>query len=226
MSSYLEFLKSPKDEIIIPFLDTLMRSAPDSIVLGSFILSLLTQSYCYMVLLLAFIEIIGIHTFIAKIASFLTGSAGVPLPSDCGFMIPSYTQISILKYAMTSDPFPSAPIFFISAVIAYFLGSTIDEVNEITDLAKTNSVLKARFPISVVLSILFLSAFSVYRIVKGCDNLLASMGSIILGIIVGGSLLMLNIQIFGRDSVNFTGLPLLVDRISTGQPLYVCTNQG
>lgn len=226
MSDYLDFLKSPKDEIIIPFLDTLMRSAPDSIVLGSFILSLLTQSYCYMVLLLTFVEIIGIHAVIAKIASFLTGGGGAPLPDSCGFMVPSYTQISILKNLMTSDSFPSASIFFISAVIAYFIGSTIDEVNEINDLAKTNAILKARFPISVVLSILFLAAFSVYRIVKGCDNLLSGMGSIILGIIVGGCLLMLNIQIFGRDAVNFTGLPLLVDRISTGQPLYVCTNQG
>jgi len=226
MSSYLEFLKSPNHEIILPFLDTLMRSAPDSIVLGSFILSLLTQSYCYMVLLLTFIQIAGLHGLIAKIASFLTGGAGTPLPSDCGFMVPSYTQISILKHGMVSDPFPSAPIFFISAVIAYFLGSTIDEVKEINDLAKTNAVLKARFPISVVLSILFLAAFSVYRIVKGCDNLLSGLGSIILGIVIGGCLLMLNIKIFGRDSVNFTGLPLLVDRISTGQPLYVCTNQG
>lgn len=226
MSDYLDFLKSPKDEIIIPFLDTLMRSAPDSIVLGSFILSLLTQSYCYMVLLLTFVEIIGIHTIIAKIATFITGGSGIPLPDGCGFMIPSYTQISILKHAMTSDSFPSASIFFISAVVAYFLGSTINQVNEINDLAKTNAILKARFPISVVLSILFLAAFSVYRIVKGCDNLLSAMGSIILGIVVGGCLLMLNIQIFGRDSVNFTGLPLLVDRISTGQPLYVCTNQG
>ena len=76
-----------------------------------------------------------------------------------------------------------------------------------------------------VLSILFLAAFSVYRIIKGCDNLLTGLASIILGIAVGGCLLMLNIKVFGRDSVNFTGLPLLVDRISTGQPLYVCTNQ-
>lgn len=222
MSDYLEFLKSPKDEIVVPFFDTLMRSAPDSIVLGTLLLALLTQSWAYAVLFLAFIQIIILHFLFSSLASLFTGGVGTALPDKCGFMLPSYSQISILKNLLYASPFPSAPTFFISAVVAYIVGSTMEQKAEINDLAKNNPILRSRFPISTVLSIVFITAFAIWRIMKGCDNLLASMGTIILGVLTGGGLLLVNRYAFGREAINFTGLPLLMDRIKNGQPLYVC----
>lgn len=225
-SVYLEFLKSPKNEIILPYIDTLMRSAPDSILLGTAFLALLTQSWSYTVLLLVFIEIFGIHYFLSTIASFITGSKGGPDNSACGFMIPSYSQISIIKNLLSSSSFPIAPTFFISCVIAYVFGTTINMTNEINDLAKNNYILKTRYPISVIASIVFLSAFLIWRIMRGCDSLFPSLGTVILGFLTGGILLTVNVYIFGREAINFTGLPLLMDRISTGAPLYVCAESS
>ena len=222
MSEYLKFLKSPKDEIIIPFFDTLMRSAPDSLILGTLMLSLLTQSYPYSVLLFAFIEIILSHYVLSSFISYISGAQGPDIPDRCGFQIPSYTQISILKSLLKASACPSAPTFFMASVVSYMLGSTMNMRDEIADLSKKNPILKSRFPISTVLGILFLCTYVVWRISNGCDTLMGGMGSIVLGMAVGGFFLMANSYIFGRESINFTGLPLLVSRISTGQPLYAC----
>jgi formate hydrogenlyase subunit 4 len=222
MSEYLKFLKSPNDEIILPFLDTIMRSAPDSILLGTAVLALLTQSWSYSVLLLFFIEIIGLHYVFGSAFTFISGSSGPSIPDKCGFMIPSYSQISILRKALHSAAFPIAPVFFMSSTIAYIAGSTMNMSNEINDLALSNPILRSRFPISITLSILFLTIFSLWRITNGCDSLLPSMGTIVLGFVTGGILLVANSSLFGRESINFTGLPLLADKISSGRPLYVC----
>jgi len=225
-SVYLEFLKSPKNEIILPYIDTLMRSTPDSILLGTSLIALLTQSWPYTVLLFVFIEIFGIHYFLSNAAMFISGSKGSPDNGACGFMIPSYSQISIIKNLISSSPFPIAPTFFVSSVISYILGTTMNLTNEINDLAKNNYILKTRYPISVIASVVFISAFVVWRIMRGCDSLFPSLGTVILGFLTGGMLLIANVYIFGREAINFTGLPLLLDRISTGAPLYVCAESS
>jgi hypothetical protein len=226
MSDYIKFLKSPQTEIILPFIDTLMRSAPDSIFLGTTLIALLTQSWAYTVLIITFFEIIGLHFFISSAASYMTGSQPLQGKDECGFMIPSYTQISLLKGMFSRSAFPVAPIFFMSSVVSYILGSTMNMVNEINDLAKTNAILRSRFPISAVLSIVFLTSFVVWRINKGCDSLMASMGTVVLGFVVGGILLFVNTGAFGREAINFTGLPLLQNRLSNGSPLYVCAESS
>ena len=222
MSEYLKFLKSPKDEIIVPFFDTLMRSAPDSLVLGTVLLSLMTQSYAYSILLFAFMEIIISHYVIASLISYISGGQGAYLPDKCGFQIPSYSQVSILKSLLRASQFPTAPTFFMSAVIAYIFGSTMNMRNEIADLAQKNPILNSRFPISVVLGVIFLCSFVVWRITNGCDTLMGGIGSVLLGMIVGGIFMVANSYAFGRESINFTGLPLLVSSLSTGKPIYAC----
>ena len=224
MSDYIKFLKSPQNEVILPFIDTLMRSAPDSIFLGTGLLALLTQSWAYTVLLITFFEIVGVHFFISSIANYLTGSPPLMGKDECGFMIPSYSQLSLLKHIFGRSAFPIAPVFFISSVIAYVLGSTMNMTNEINDLSKKNPILRSRFPISVILSILFLTSFVIWRILKSCDNLMGSIGTVLLGFVLGGSLLFLNSYAFGREAINFTGLPLLQNSLTNGLPIYVCAD--
>ena len=40
--------------------------------------------------------------------------------------------------------------------------------------------------------------------------------------IVGGLIVFQNNQLFGRDAINLTGIPLLKERARDGRPLYVC----
>jgi hypothetical protein len=42
------------------------------------------------------------------------------------------------------------------------------------------------------------------------------------GGIAGFLVYMVHVYLFGRDSINFLGVPLLADRAANGRPLYVC----
>ena len=223
MSSIIESLKAPKDEILVPFLDTMMRSAPDSLFMGTLLLAIVTQSYSLTIFMFAMAQIAGLQNIMGRFTSWTTGVTGGPSINNCSAIIPSWTKFSFLEFATVNSPFPSAPVFFISAVIAYFLGATINTRGEMDNLSKQFPEMKARFPISTILSVVFLVSFIVWRILSGCDTMLQSFGSVLFGFIIGTLLLLLNIQLFGREAINFAGLPLLVNRIKNGQPLYVCS---
>jgi hypothetical protein len=51
---------------------------------------------------------------------------------------------------------------------------------------------------------------------------MGGIGSILFGMVIGGILMVANTYIFGRESINFTGLPLLVSSLSTNKPIYAC----
>jgi hypothetical protein len=223
MSSIIESLKAPKDEILVPFLDMMMRSAPDSLFMGTLLLAIVTQSYSLTVFMFVMAQIAGIQNILGRFTTWTHGVTGGPTINTCSSQIPSWTKFSFLEFATVNAPFPSAPVFFISSVIAFLLGATINTRGEMDNLSKQFPEMKARFPISTILSIVFLVSFILWRILSGCDNLLQSFGSVLFGFITGTLLLLLNIQIFGREAINFAGLPLLVNRIKNGQPLYVCS---
>ena len=207
----------------MPFIDTVMRSAPDSIVIGSIILAIITQSFSLSVLSFAFLEITVFQNLIATFSKWTAVPSGKSVEDNCGFQIPSYTHISLLKHAMMKAPFPSAPIFFMAASMAYLLGAQINVRNEVNTLASDYPLIKAGFPISSVLSVIFIVSLLLWRVMKGCDEFLVGFGSIIFGFIAGTLILLLNTKIMGRDSINFGGLPLLIDKMQSGKNLYVCS---
>jgi len=223
MSDFKESLKAPITEVLAPFADMTLRSAPDSLFFGSAVLALVTQSYALSVFAFAMLQIAGVGFLTGKFSAWTSPVTGGPAVDNCGYQIPSWSKFSFLEWANVKAPFPSSPVYFVSAVIAYVLGSTIDQRREITHLARQFPEMKVRFPISPVLSILFLTSFILWRIVRQCDGVLVAFGSLLFGFVIGSLLLLLNIQLFGREAVNFAGLPLLVNRLGTNQPLYVCS---
>ena len=56
MSSYFETLKSLKNDILVPAGQDMIRSAPDSLFIGSALMALLTQNYPLGILTLAMVE--------------------------------------------------------------------------------------------------------------------------------------------------------------------------
>ena len=94
---------------------------------------------------------------------------------------------------------------------------------EINTLGRKYPEMLARFPVALSLSALFLFFFLTFRIMNGCDTLLSAFGTTIFGLLTGSVLVAINLGIFGREAINFTGLPLLVSRTSEGLPLYVCS---
>ncbi len=126
---------------------------------------------------------------------------------------------------MSEVEFPSGPVFLLAGVIMYCVSSTFNFQQELEELGKNESEWNARIPLSVTFSILLLLFYIIWRYMNGCDGMFTILGSVLLGAIVGFVVYILHVYLFGRDAINFLGIPLLADRAANGSPLYACAKQ-
>lgn len=225
MSSYLKALKYVGSDVLSPAFHDILRSAPDALFLGTSILGLLTQNFALGVFVLAMAEFGVTHRVLAGIIGSAQGNTRLPRPEICSAGIPSPYQISVIGKILGESSFPSGAVFFLSAVIAYTLSSTLNFEKELEELGKKDAEWKTRLPLSIIFSCLFIALVAIYRIYYSCDSVLVVLGSIVMGGLAGFLVYLLHVYLFGRDAVNFLGLPLLADRAANGKPLYVCAKQ-
>jgi hypothetical protein len=226
MSSYLKALKYVGSDVISPAFHDILRSAPDSLFLGTSILGLLTQNFALGVFVLAMAEFGIAHRVLAGIIGSAQGNAKSVKPEICSAGIPSPYQISAIGQVLGEFSFPSGAVFFLSAVISYTLSSTLNFEKELEELGKQEAEWKTRLPLSIVFSCLFIALVAIYRVYYSCDSVFVVLGSLVMGGLAGFLVYLLHVYLFGRDSVNFLGLPLLADRAANGKPLYVCAKQN
>ena len=218
MSSYFKLLKSVVNDALWPASNELFRSMPDSLFLGTAIFSGLTQNFPLGILVLAMLEISVIQRlFGGFLGSIQSNEADAP-SAKCLPGIPSPYQISIVSHILKQTAFPSGPIFFISAVLAYVISSTLNFRDELKELAEKEPEWNARIPLSIIFSVLLLFCFVIWRLTNGCDSVFSILGSVAFGLPVGGLLYLIHVYLFGRNAVNFLGVPLLAD----SNPTTVC----
>ncbi len=225
MSSYFAFLKSIPDDVLKPTFHDFMRSLPDTVFLGTALFALITQNFPLGILTVAMMEFSVIHRLLG---SFITAIGGgntadpTTLNIACSTGLPSPYMISVVGKVLHSTIFPSGPLFFISAVISYTLNSILNFKPELEELAKKQSEWNARIPMAITFSILLLASLTIWRVNNTCDSALVALGTILFGTGAGGLVYLVHNYLFGRDAINFLGLPLLQDRALGGKPLYVC----
>ena len=225
MSSYLKSLKYVGSNVLSPAFHDILRSAPDALFLGTSILGLLTQNFALGVLVLAMAEFGITHRVLAGIIGSAQGNTRIARPEICSTGIPSPYQISAVGKILGEYSFPSGAVFFLSAVISYTISSTLNFQEELEELGKQDAEWKTRLPLSLIFSCLFIALIAVYRVYYSCDSVFVVLGSICIGGLVGFIVYLMHVYLFGRDAVNFLGLPLLADRAANGKPLYVCAKQ-
>jgi len=221
MSSYFKLLKSLRTDIATPAFHDFMRSLPDSLMLGTGVFALVTQSFSMGILVLAIIELCIAHRFIGDIVQGVQGGNSQELTDTCTPGIPSPYQISFVGKILSQTIFPSGPVFLISGVIAYILSSTLNFKKELDELGMKEPEWKMRLPLSFMFSFLLLILFVFWRFANSCDGAVTLLGSVVAGLVTGSIIFLIHVYLFGRDSVNFLGIPLLADRAATGAPLYV-----
>lgn len=203
-----------------PLSNDIMLGLPDSLFVGSAFFSLFTQSQAYGFLTLAMVEFIAVYNILAKFSNFIsTGSES----TKC---LPGYSslfQLSILHCFTKQSSFPSGPIFFVSSVYAYILASILSFSDEYNYLGEKNADWKSRIPMSAIFGTIFLFGFIAWRFMNSCDSVIPMIGSMILGIAIGTIIQRAHYFGFGEDSVNFLGVPLLLDRAADGKPMYICS---
>jgi hypothetical protein len=217
MSNYWDMLKSSsiKSIFLAPFYECI-RAAPDSLFLGSIILSILTQNLPLIVLSLAMGEIGLIQRFLASILDSVNDNLKSQSPEICRMGIPSPYQISAIGYLIKEYAFPNGTLFFLSAVIVYICSSVMNYQEELNKIDNgQNVVWSSRIPISLTFSTLLLIIFLLYNVLEGCVNVVPALGSIAIGSVIGFCIFLLHLFLFGRTSINLLGIPTLVEDTKT-----------
>jgi len=198
---------------------------PDSVLFGSFIMYFLTQNLAYGVFSAFIIELTLSHRLIAWMSVQMFGPPDIQKPIACraGYKTP---QMDISRM-FNHDPYPSYGIFSMVSMASY-LGFATHACS--TALESMGQNWRTRSTIAYVFMGLVVSTFILARIfLSGCDD---TVGEIIiaaaLAIIVGYLFFYINKTLFGMESMNFLGIPVLTSKgtDANGNPadVYVCAS--
>ena len=202
-----------------------MRSLPDSIFLGTSFFALLTQNFPLGILVFAMLEFSILSWLLAGFLGSIQNNKTSVTSDMCLPGLPSPYQISMLGHLYPQITFPSIPILFVSSTLFYIMSSIINFREELNELGQKESEWKIRIPLSIIFSTLLLLSYTFWRVSISCDSVTSALGSVGIGAVFGGLVYLIHVYLFGRDSINFLGLPLLADRAAAGRPLYVCAKQ-
>jgi hypothetical protein len=202
----------------------IFRLLPDGIIIMTGLFALMTVSYSHTILFFSLIESLlafnGLKRLLAYLHIYDGTSTRDKLSSKCstGFRSPTLETISLFK-GSTGASMPSAPIFLLSTLSSYLYNSLSSLMPELESLGP---YYVSRFYMSVIGLCIFLLTFSMFRLFAKCDSLGNVIISILSGVFLGTVLVMQNFNIFGKNSVNLLGLPLLANTTADGGAINVC----
>jgi hypothetical protein len=111
----------------------------------------------------------------------------------------------------------------ISVAASYVFTSLSNQIKELEALGPDYS---PRFYISIMALCALLFFLGCYRMFYNCESMLVVFASIALGLLVGTTLVTQNLKLFGADSTNLSGIPLLRNKTATGEKMYICTQRA
>ena len=205
----------------------IMRIFPDSLVIASGIYAAMIQSFPYAVLFGSLLEATIVFRLLNYMATYLNITGPIP-PSGqhraicrSGFTGISPTVESLLS--VNNGPigigFPSAPLFMLSTASSYIFTSLNYQTNELAALGPAYS---SRYYISAIFLLLIITVFFIFRLAFDCDGFGVLIVSTAAGLFLGYMLVQQNVKLFGEQSINLIGIPLLENRTATGKKIYVC----
>ena len=196
---------------------------PDSVLFGCFVLYFLTQNLAYGIFSAFIIELTLSHRLIAWMSVQMFGPPAIQKPIACraGYKTP---QMDISRM-FNHDPYPSYGIFSIVSMASYLgfaTNASSAALNSMGENWKTRSMIAYLFMGMIVGTFILARIF-----LSGCDD---TLGEIIiaaaLAVIVGYVFFYINKSLFGMESMNFLGLPVLASKgiDSNGNPsdVYIC----
>ena len=199
----------------------LERLFPDSVLFGSLLLYVITQSVSYGVLAIFFLETSLLHKVISFLCEKAVGHQG---PNS------SKSKEDILRCrpgfkasrkewerVFSSDKYPSVSMFYWGSLVAYMSGANYSFVQI---LQAMGAEWCPRIIFSVTGIIILTVLFAIARM--GCDSFTEIMLAFGLGAVCGLALYFINLNLFGIEAMNFNGLPTLVNKTEMGSSIYVC----
>jgi len=201
---------------------------PDSILFGSLLLYVLTQNLSFGVFAIFIFENVLSHKLLSWFMLQVEGAAvsrSIDPKCRAGYKTP---QLAIDRM-YDHNPYPSYGVFSVVSIAAY-LGLSTHEFSDTmqqmdfnnTDQTQSNkSKWSMRSTVAYTLIGIFLALFIILRLVS-CDTISEVLYASVLGLIVGMFFFKVNLSLFGAESINFLGLPYMVNKNEVGSPIYVC----
>lgn len=225
--SFYESVKAAIFTTIVPIGSETLRLLPDSLVLGTALLTMISLCMSYGVLLLTMIELMLTQRIFASIIGSIrpTGLGPNSLNEICqpGFAFPNMMRISILEKIGVPSSFPSPVLFFLTGIVSYMISSVREFGREIKSLGGD---LQTRTTVGVILSTFLVFIVFGFRITYGCETYGSLFLSLIFGVIAGILIMLQNKSLFGREGINIMNLPMILTAAESGKPMYVCAPSG
>jgi len=222
-----ERMKSAIEKSMMPVVIETLRLLPDSVVLGTSLLAMISLCKSYGVLVLTMVELMFSQRIIASIFGSIRplGAGPDALHEVCqpGFAFPNSMRISLLESIGVPSSFPSPVIFFLTGVLTYMIGSVKEFGREINSLGGD---LQIRTVVGVVLSSFLAFIVFGFRLRYGCETFGTLFISLIIGVVAGILIVQQNKALFGREGLNILNLPMILTASESGKPMYVCAPSG
>lgn len=222
-----ERMKSAIETGVMPVVIETLRLLPDSVVLGTSLLAMLSLCKSYGVLVLTMVELMFGQRIIASMIGSIRplGAGPDALHETCqpGFAFPNSMRISLLETIGVPSSFPSPVIFFLTGVLAYMISSVKEFGREIKSLGGD---LQTRTVVGVVLSSFLAFIVFGFRLTYGCETFGTLFISLLFGAIAGILIMLQNKALFGREGLNILNLPMILTANESGKPMYVCAPSG
>ena len=214
----------------VPVIQEMIRIFPDAVFWGVGVLSLSTLSYSYGILFASLVEAVCIFLIFKGVNNSLgiidTDSGSDSSDRSCKS---SLAGVSLESVSVFGEPgqisFPSSHIFMLSFISSYVLSTIVAFKKELEILGKTyGEGYDSRIFFSVVSFSIIMFISMAYRLFYKCDNFSVIAFSLLIGVVSGILVVQQNSLLFGLESINLLGVPILRSRTATGSNLYVCSS--
>ena len=192
---------------------------PDSILFGSILLYFLTHNLSFGIFALFIMELIGSHKLISWFFRGVSGPSNAQKSMTEQCLIGYKTVRMNIKRMFTHDHYPSYGVFSITAIATY-LGLATKEFT--ATLSQMGSNWEWRGYIAYLFIALTVLLIIVARLISGCDTGSDVIVAVVCAIITGVIFFLLNKSLFGIESMNFLGLPYLLNKDDNGDAIYIC----
>ena len=214
--------------VVLPYLSTtieIQRLFPDSVLFGSLILFITTMNSVFGFFAVFLLEVFAspklLSTIISKfVGPVVSGSSSGP---DGGICFPGFRGArKESNRELRFNEYPSISLTTLSAMATYIMSSMI----QFNDTLKTmGKEWNTRFAFSMIfIGIILLTVF-ISRWYAGCESVSEMIIALVFGLFLGLIFFFFNKSLFGLESINFLGLPYVVDKSDQGSDIYVCAPQ-
>jgi len=191
---------------------------PDSLVFGSFLFGVLTLSIQHSLFFASILESLVFLYGYQYLSAFLLGNSLENI--TCKPSLFKYTFDNIFMNSSVNPNFPSYGMYIVSFASTY-LAASLATIKQELDVLDTSYIKQYNYGL-VCLGILTIT-YALLRTYLKCDTA-ASIGlGLVFGCVTGFAIVYQNTHLFGRNSINFMGIPLLRSKTADGQPIYICS---